>query len=69
MLSLCTAGLEEKLKAKRKFGEARKWHGFTRYWYTGFIGYAIQSYFTLMASALKRPVEVLELGVRPEPML
>ncbi len=33
-----------------------------------FIGHAIQSYFTLMASALKRPVKVLELGVRPEPM-
>ncbi len=42
-----TKGLRERYKVERKFGEARKWHSFTRCRYTGFIRHAIQSYLTL----------------------
>ncbi len=54
-----TDGLRERYKVERKFGEARKWHGFTRCRYTGFIRHAIQSYLTFMALNLKRLVKLL----------
>ena len=52
-------GLKERYKIERKFGEARKWHGFTRCRHVGFIRHAIQSYFTFMALNLKRLVKLL----------
>ena len=52
-------GLKERYKVERKFGEARKWHSFTRCRYTGFIRHAIQSYLTFMALNLKRLVKLL----------
>ena len=52
-------GLKERYKIERKFGEARKWHGFTRCRYLGFIRHAIQSYLTFMALNLKRLVKLL----------
>ena len=42
-----------------KFGEAKKWHGFGRCRYSGFIRHAIQSYLTFMALNLKRLVKLL----------
>ena len=54
-----TEGLKERYKVERKFGEARKWHGFIRCRYTGFIRHAIQSYLTFMAINLKRLVKLL----------
>jgi len=53
------AGLKERYKVERKFGEARKWHGFSRCRYTGFVRHAIQSYLTFMAVNLKRLVKLL----------
>jgi IS5 family transposase len=62
-----TEGLKERYKVERKFGEARKWHGFTRCCYTGFIRHAIQSYLTFMALNLKRLVKLLTgVGFRGE---
>jgi len=52
-------GLKERYKVEGKFGEARKWHGFRRCRYTGFIQHAIQSYLTFMAINLKRLVKLL----------
>jgi len=52
-------GLKERYKVEGKFGEARKWHGFRRCRYTGFIRHAIQSYLTFMAINLKRLVKLL----------
>lgn len=52
-------GLQERYKIERKFGEARKWHGFIRSRYIGFVRHAIQSYFTFMALNLKRLVKLL----------
>ena len=54
-----TEGLKERYKVERKFGEARKWHGFIRCRYTGFIRHAIQSNLTFMAINLKRLVKLL----------
>ena len=52
-------GLRERYKVERKFGEARKWHGFTRCRYLGFIRHGIQSYLTFMAINLKRLVKLV----------
>jgi len=54
-----TEGLRERYKVERKFGEARKWHGFRRCRYVGFIRHAIQSYLTFTALNLKRVVKLL----------
>ncbi len=54
-----TDGLKEGYKVERKFSEARKWHGFTRCRYAGFIRHAIQSYLTFIALNLKRLVKLL----------
>jgi IS5 family transposase len=53
------AGLKERYKVERKFGEARKWHGYEQCRYIGFIRHAIQSYLTFMALNLKRLVKLL----------
>jgi len=52
-------GLRERYKIERKFGEAKKWHGFARCRYIGFMRHAIQSYLTFMALNLKRLVKLL----------
>ncbi len=52
-------GLKQRYKVERKFGEARKWHGYERCRYRGFIRHAIQSYLTFMALNLKRLVKLL----------
>jgi len=52
-------GLKERYKVERKFGEAKKWHGFGRCRYVGFMRHAIQSYLTFMALNLKRLVKLL----------
>lgn len=52
-------GLKERYKVERKFGEAKKWHGFSRSRYLGFMRHAIQSYLTFMALNLKRLVKLL----------
>jgi IS5 family transposase len=52
-------GLKQRYKVERKLGEARKWHGFTRCRYIGFVRHAIQSYLTFMALNLKRLVKLL----------
>ena len=52
-------GLRERYKIERKFGEARKWHGFTRSRYLGLVRHAIQSYPTFMVLNLKRLVKLL----------
>jgi IS5 family transposase len=53
------AGLKQRYQIERKFGEARKWHGFRRCRYIGYLRHAIQSYFTFMALNLKRLVKLL----------
>ena len=52
-------GLKERYKVERKFGEAKKWHGFGRCRYAGLVRHAIQSYLTFMALNLKRLVKLL----------
>ena len=52
-------GLKERYKVERKFGEARKWHGYARCRYVGYIRHAIQSYLTFMALNLKKLVKLL----------
>ena len=60
-------GLTERYKIERKFGEARKWHGFSRCRYLGFVRHAIQSYLTFMVLNLKRLVKLLTgVGFRSE---
>ncbi len=65
-----TDGLKDRYKVERKFGEARKWHGFTRCRYVGFMRHAIQSYLTFMALNLKRLVKLLSgVSFRGEAMV
>lgn len=52
-------GLKQRYQIERKFGEARKWHGFMRCRYLGNIRHGIQSYLTFMALNLKRLVKLL----------
>lgn len=52
-------GLRERYKVERKLGEAKKWHGFSRSRYVGFLRHAIQLYLTFMAVNLKRLVKLL----------
>lgn len=51
--------LEQRYKIERKFGEAKRWHGFGRCRYIGFVRHVIQSYLTFMALNLKRLVKLL----------
>ena len=52
-------GLKQRYQIERKFGEARKWHGFMRCRYLGHNRHGIQSYLTFMAINLKRLVKLL----------
>lgn len=52
-------GLKERYKIEQKFGEVKKWHGFSRCRYIGFLRHAIQCYLTFMAVNLKRLVKLL----------
>jgi IS5 family transposase len=52
-------GIKERYKIERKFGEAKKWHGFERCRYLGYARHGIQSYLTFMALNLKRLVKIL----------
>ena len=52
-------GLKERYKIERKFGEAKRWHGFDRCRYVGFIRHAIQCYLTFMVLNLKRLLKLL----------
>lgn len=53
------AGLAERYKIERKFGEAKRWHGFGRCRYVGLVRYGIQAYMTALALNLKRVVTLL----------
>lgn len=52
-------GLKQRYKIERKFGEAKRWHGFDRCRYIGFIRHAIQCYLTFIVLNLKRLVKLL----------
>lgn len=52
-------GLKQRYQIERKFGEARRWHGFKRCRYVGHLRHGIQSYLTFMALNLKRLVKLL----------
>ena len=63
-------GAKERYRIERKFGEAKKWHGFGRCRYIGFARHAIQAYLTFMALNLKRMVKVLTgVNFKAEPGL
>lgn len=53
------AGLKERYKVERKFGEAKLCHGFRRCRYLGLVRYRVQSCLTAMALNLKRLVKLL----------
>jgi len=53
------AGLKERYKIERKFGEAKRWHGFGRCRYLGLLRYGIQAFLTVLALNLKRIVQLL----------
>lgn len=52
-------GLKERYKIERKFGEAKQSHGFGRCRYVGGVGFAVQSFLTVMVLNLKRMVKLL----------
>jgi IS5 family transposase len=60
------AGLAERYKVERKFGEAKRWHGFGRCRYLGLLRYGIQAQLTALVLNLKRIVTLLT-GVRFRP--
>ena len=53
------AGEAERYKIERKFGEAKRWHGFGRCRYLGLVNYGIQAYLTALVLNLKRIVLLL----------
>ena len=53
------AGLKERYKVERKYGEAKENHGLRRCRYVGWMQYAIQAYLTAIVLNLKRMVKVL----------
>jgi IS5 family transposase len=56
-------GEAERYKIERKFGEAKRWHGFGRCRYVGLLCYGIQAHLTALVLNLKRMVTLLT-GVR-----
>jgi IS5 family transposase len=60
------AGLAERYKIERKFGEAKLWHGFGRCRYLGLLRYGSQAHLTALVLNLKRIVTLLT-GVRFRP--
>ena len=53
------AGEAERYKIERKFGEAKRWHGFGRCRYLGLVRYGIQAHLMAMVLNLKRIVLLL----------
>jgi IS5 family transposase len=53
------AGIRERYKIERKFGEAKAYHGLRRCRYVGRLKYAIQAYLTAIVLNLKRMVKLL----------
>jgi IS5 family transposase len=60
------AGRAERYKVERKFGEAKRWHGFGRCRYLGLLRYGLQAQLTALVLNLKRLVLLLT-GVRLRP--
>ena len=60
------AGLAERYKIERKFGEAKRWHGFGRCRYLGLLRYGLQAHLTALVLNLKRIVLLLT-GARLRP--
>ncbi|HUW09414.1 MAG TPA: transposase, partial [Anaerolineae bacterium] len=56
-------GEAERYKIERKFGEAKRWHGFGRCRYPGLLRYGIQAHLMALALNMKRIVTLLT-GVR-----
>jgi transposase, IS5 family len=52
-------GVKERYKIERKFGEAKRWHGFGRCRYLGLIRYGLQALLMVLALNLKRIVQLL----------
>lgn len=53
------AGLKERYKIERKFGEAKQGHGLGRCRYLGLLRFGIQMFFTAIVLNLKRMVKLL----------
>ena len=53
------AGLKERYKIERKFGEAKQGHGLGRCRYLGRLGFAVQAFMTAIMLNLKRIVKIL----------
>jgi IS5 family transposase len=53
------AGLKERYKIERKFGEAKQGHGLGRCRYLGRLGFAAQAFMTVIMFNLKRIVKIL----------
>ena len=53
------AGLKERYKIERKFGEAKQGHGLGRCRYLGRFGFAVQAFMTAIMLNLKRIVKIL----------
>ncbi len=60
------AGRAERHKVERKFGEAKRWHGFGRCRYLGLLRCGLQAQLTALVLNLKRIVTLL-WGVRLRP--
>jgi transposase, IS5 family len=60
------AGKAERFKVERKYGEAKRWHGFGRCRYLGLLRYGMQAHLTALVLNLKRIVTLLT-GVRFRP--
>lgn len=60
------AGRAERYKIERKFGEAKRWHGFGRCRYLGLLRYGLQAHLTALVLNLKRIVLLLT-GARLRP--
>lgn len=52
-------GIKERYKIERKFGEAKRWHGFGRCRYLGLLRFGIQAFLTALALNVKRIVQLL----------
>jgi IS5 family transposase len=52
-------GQAERYKIERKFGEAKRWHGFGRCRYLGLVRYGIQAHLTALVLNLKRIITLL----------
>lgn len=59
-------GMAERYKVERKYGEAKRWHGFGRCRCLGLLRYGIQAYLTMLVLKLKRIVTLLT-GTRFQP--